>query len=381
MRIELTEEQRMIREMAREFAEKEVKPIASAIDREGRFPHETIKRMGELGLMGITIPEQYGGSGADVVSYALAMEEIARVCASHSVIMTVNNSLYCEPVLRFGSEEQRRRFLLPFASGQKLGCFALTEPQAGSDATNQQTIARRDGDSYLLHGRKIFVSNGRESNAALVFCQTDKAKRHRGISAFLVEKGTPGFLVPRVEDKLGLRASDTAEFIFEECRVPAANRLGSEGEGFKIAMAGITGGRIGIGAQAVGIAMGAYERSLAYAKERKTFGTVIAQHQMVQWMLVNMATQIEAARLLIWRAAWLKDHGEPYGVAASMAKLYASEMAMRVTTDAIQVHGGYGYIKEFEVERFFRDAKITQIYEGTSQIQKLVIARQLLEIE
>jgi len=381
MRIELTEEQRMIREMAREFAEKEVKPIASAIDREGRFPHETIKRMGELGLMGITIPEQYGGSGADVVSYALAMEEIARVCASHSVIMTVNNSLYCEPVLRFGSEEQRRRFLLPFASGQKLGCFALTEPQAGSDATNQQTIARRDGDSYLLHGRKIFVSNGRESNAALVFCQTDKAKRHRGISAFLVEKGTPGFLVPRVEDKLGLRASDTAEFIFEECRVPAANRLGSEGEGVKIAMAGITGGRIGIGAQAVGIAMGAYERSLAYAKERKTFGTVIAQHQMVQWMLVNMATQIEAARLLIWRAAWLKDHGEPYGVAASMAKLYASEMAMRVTTDAIQVHGGYGYIKEFEVERFFRDAKITQIYEGTSQIQKLVIARQLLEIE
>ncbi|HLC41587.1 MAG TPA: acyl-CoA dehydrogenase [Methylomirabilota bacterium] len=381
MRIELTEEQRMIREMAREFAEKEVKPIASAIDREGRFPHETIKRMGELGLMGITIPEQYGGSGADVVSYALAMEEIARVCASHSVIMTVNNSLYCEPVLRFGSEEQRRRFLLPFASGQKLGCFALTEPQAGSDATNQQTIARRDGDSYLLHGRKIFVSNGRESNAALVFCQTDKAKRHRGISAFLVEKGTPGFLVPRVEDKLGLRASDTAEFIFEECRVPAANRLGSEGEGFKIAMAGITGGRIGIGAQAVGIAMGAYERSLAYAKERKTFGTVIAQHQMVQWMLVNMATQIEAARLLIWRAAWLKDHGEPYGVAASMAKLYASEMAMRVTTDAIQVHGGYGYIKEFEVERFFRDAKITQIYEGTSQIQKLVIARHLFGIE
>ena len=381
MNIKLTEEQRMIREMAREFAEKEVKPIASAIDREGRFPHETIKRMGELGLMGITIPEQYGGSGADVVSYALAMEEIAKVCASHSVIMTVNNSLYGEPVFLFGSEEQRQRFLLPFASGQKLGCFALTEPEAGSDATNQQTIALRDGDSYVLNGRKVFVSNGRESNAALVFCQTDKAKGHRGISAFLVEKGTPGFLVPRVEDKLGLRASDTAELIFEECRVPAANRLGKEGEGFKIAMAGITGGRIGIGAQAVGIAMGAYERSLAYAKERKSFGTVIAQHQMVQWMLANMATQIEAARLLTWRAAWLKDHGEPYSVAASMAKLYASEMAMRVTTDAIQVHGGYGYIKEFEVERFFRDAKITQIYEGTSQIQKLVIARQLLEIE
>ena len=381
MNIELTEEQRMIREMAREFAEKEVKPIAIAIDRDGRFPHETVKRMGELGFMGITIPEQHGGSGADVLSYALAMEEIAKVCASHSVIMTVNNSLYCEPVLRFGSEEQRQRFLLPFASGQKLGCFALTEPEAGSDATNQQTLALRDGDSYVLNGRKIFVSNGRESNAVLVFCQTDKAKGHRGISAFLVEKGTPGFLVPRVEDKLGLRASDTAELIFEECRVPAANRLGIEGEGFTIAMTGITGGRIGIGAQAVGIAMGAYERSLAYAKERKSFGTVIADHQMVQWMLANMATQIEAARLLTWRAAWLKDHGEPFGVAASMAKLYASEMAMRVTTDAIQVHGGYGYLKEFQVERFFRDAKITQIYEGTSQIQKLVIARQLLGLQ
>jgi butyryl-CoA dehydrogenase len=331
--------------------------------------------------MGITIPEQSGGSGADVVSYVLAMEEIARVCASHALVMTVNNSLYCEPVLRFGSEEQRRRFLVPFASGQKLGCFALTEPEAGSDATNQQTAALRDGDSYVLHGRKIFVSNGREANAALVFCQTDKAQGHQGISAFVVEQGTPGFLVPRVEDKLGIRASDTAEFIFEECRVSAANRLGEEGEGFKVAMTAIAGGRIGIGAQAVGIAMGAYERSLAFARERKSFGTVIAQHQMVQWMLANMATQIEAARLLTWRAAWLKDHGEPYSVAASMAKLYASEMAMRVTTDAIQVHGGYGYIKEFEVERFFRDAKITQVYEGTSQIQKLVIARHLLEIE
>ena len=381
MNIELTEEQVMIREMAREFAEKEVKPIASLIDHEARFPHDTVKRMGELGLLGIAIKEEYGGSGADVISYVLAMEEIAKVCASHSVVMSVNNSLYCDPVYRFGDEEQRQRFLVPFASGQKLGCFALTEPQAGSDATNQQTLVVRNGDHYVLTGRKIFVTNGRESSAALIFCQTDREKGHRGISAFLVEKGTPGFLIPRVEEKLGLRASDTAEFVFEECHVPEANRLGKEGEGFKIAMTAITGGRIGVAAQAVGIAAGAYERSLAYARERKSFGAVIAEHQMVQWMLADMAMEIEAARLLTWRAAWLKDRGEPHTVEASMAKLHASETAMKVTTDAIQVHGGYGYLREYEVERYFRDAKITQIYEGTSQIQKLVIARHLLGLQ
>jgi alkylation response protein AidB-like acyl-CoA dehydrogenase len=377
MRIELTAEQEMIRAMARDFAESEVRPIAARIDREARFPHETVKRMGELGLMGITVPDTYGGSGADVVSYAVALAEIARVCASHAVVMSVNNSLYCEPVYKFGTEAQKQRFLAPFATGEQIGCFALTEPQAGSDATNQHTLATRDGGHYVLNGRKVFVTSGREASVALVFCQTDRESGHRGISAFLVEKGTPGFLVPKTEEKLGLRASDTAEFVFEDCRVPAANRLGEEGLGFKIAMVSLEGGRIGIAAQALGIATGAYERSVAYARERRSFGVPIGQHQMVQWMLADMATAIDAARLLILRAAWLKDAGKPFGTEASMAKLFASEMAMKVTTDAIQVHGGYGYITEYEVERHFRDAKITQIYEGTSQIQKLVIARAL----
>ena len=381
MKIELTHEQQMIQALAREFAEKEVKPVAEALDREGRFPHETVKRMAELGLMGIAIPEAYGGSGADSVAYVLAMEEVAKACASHAVIMSVNNSLYCDPVYKFGTEEQKQKFLAPFASGKKIGCFALTEPQAGSDATNQNTLAVRDGRHYVLNGRKLFVTNGREAQVALVFCQTDRSKGHRGISAFLVEKETPGFLIPKCEDKLGLRASDTAEFVFEDCRVPVENRLGEEGMGFKIAMTTLDGGRIGIAAQALGIAAGAYELSLAYAKERKAFGVPIAQHQMVQWMLADMATAIEAARLLTWRAATLKAAGKPFSTEASMAKLFASEMAMKVTTDAIQVHGGYGYIKEYQVERYFRDAKITQIYEGTSQIQKLVIARHILGLQ
>ncbi len=378
MRLELTEEQQMIQAMAREFAEGEIEPIADEIDREGRFPHETVKRMGELGLMGIAVPEAWGGSGADTVSYVVALAEVARRCASHAVVMSVNNSLYCDPVLRFGTDEQKERFLRPFASGQRIGCFALTEPQAGSDASNQHTLAVRDGDHYVLNGRKVFVTNGREASTALVFCQTDRARGHRGISAFLVDKGTPGFHVPRTEDKLGLRASDTAEFVFEDCRVPAAQRLGEEGEGFRIAMTALDGGRIGIAAQALGIAQGAYERALAYARERRSFGVPIARHQMVQWMLADMATAIEGARLLTLRAAALKDAGRPYGTAAAMAKLFASETAMKVATDAVQVHGGYGYIREYQVERAFRDAKITQIYEGTSQIQKLVIARAVL---
>ncbi len=378
MQIELSEEQQMIQALAREFAEQEVRPVAALLDAEARFPHETVKRMGELGFMGIAVPETYGGSGSDAVAYVLALEEIAKACASHAVIMSVNNSLYCDPVLKYGTDEQRKKFLAPFASGQQIGCFALTEPQAGSDATNQHTLAVRDGDGYVLNGRKVFVTNGREASVALVFAQTDPAKAHRGISAFLVEKGTRGFLVPKVEDKLGIRASDTAEFVFEECRVRTANRLGEEGMGFKIAMSTLEGGRIGIAAQALGIAAGAFHLSVAYAKERKSFGVPIGQHQMVQWMLADMATAIDAARLLIWRAAALKDAGRPYGSEASMAKLFASEMAMKVTTDAIQVHGGYGFIKEYQVERYFRDAKITQIYEGTSQIQKLVIARHVL---
>ena len=309
----------------------------------------------------------------------LALEEVAVACASHAVVMSVNNSLVCAPLVTAGTPAQHERFLAPLASGRALGCFALTEPQAGSDARNLTTLARRDGDDYVLDGRKVFVTSGRESTVALVFAQTDPVKAHRGISAFLVEKGTPGFLIPKVEDKLGLRASDTAEFVFEGCRVPVANRLGAEGEGFKLAMAALDGGRIGIAAQAVGIARAALEASVAYAKERRSFGVPIGQHQMIQWMLADMATGVDAARLLTWRAAVLKDRGKPYGTAASMAKLFASETAMRVATDAIQVHGGYGYIKDYPVERFFRDAKITQIYEGTSQIQRLVVARSLME--
>ena len=378
MRVELSDEQKAIQAVARDFAEKEVRPIAEAIDREARFPKDTVRRMGELGLMGIFIPEECGGSGGDVVAYALAVEELARVCASHAVIMSVNNSLYCEPVLKCGTPGQKRRFLAPYAAGQKLGCSSLTEPEAGSDAKKQHVQARRDGEHYVIDGRNIFVTNGREADAALVFAQTDRSQQSRGISAFLIEKGTPGFTVVKTEEKLGIRASDTAEFLFEGCRVPAAQRLGAEGEGFKVAMTAIDGGRIGIAAQALGIAVGAYELSVGYARERKSFGVPIGQHQMVQWMLADMATAIEAGRLLIQRAAVLKEAGQPFGLQAAMAKLFCAESAMKITTDAVQVHGGYGFIKEYQVERYFRDAKITQIYEGTSQIQKLVIARHLL---
>jgi butyryl-CoA dehydrogenase len=378
MHIELTDEQRMIQQVARDFAEKEVRPIAEAIDREARFPRETVRRMGELGLMGVAIPEALGGAGGDAVGYVLALEEISRACASHGAIMSVNNSLYCDPVAKFGTDEQKQRFLVPFAGGRKLGCYSLTEPEAGSDASNQHTLARREGDVYVLDGRKIFVTNGREADAALVFAQTDRTRAHHGISAFLIEKGTPGFTVVKTEDKLGIRASDTAELLFEGCRVPVSQRLGEEGQGFKIAMSALDGGRNGIAAQAVGIAVAAYEAALGYARERKSFGVPIGKHQMVQWMLADMATGIEAARLLTLRAAALKDQGQSHGAQAAMAKLFAAETAMRVTTDAVQIHGGYGFIKEYQVERHFRDAKITQIYEGTSQIQKLVIARHLL---
>jgi len=376
--LHLTDEQQMIQAMAREFAEQHIKPIAAEIDRDARFPHETVKRMGELGLLGIAIPEQWGGSGADTVCYVLALEEIARACASHAVVMSVNNSLYCEPVLKYGTDEQRHRFLTPVASGHALGCFALTEPEAGSDARNQHTLARRDGDGWVLTGRKLFISTGREASFALVFAQTDQAKAHRGITAFVVEKGTRGFSVSKTEDKLGIRASDTAELVFEECRVPDAHRLGPEGMGFKIALSTLDGGRVGIAAQAVGIAAGAYERAVAYARERKAFGVPIGEHQMVQWMLADMTTAIDGARLLTLKAATLKDAGRPFTREAAMAKLFAAEMAMKVTTDAVQIHGGYGFIKDYEVERYFRDAKITAIYEGTSQIQKLVIAREVL---
>jgi butyryl-CoA dehydrogenase len=378
MRFTLTEEQQAIQAMAREFADSQIKPIAAEIDRDARFPHETLKRMGELGLMGMLIPESWGGSAAGPVAYAVALAEIARACASHAVIMSVNNSLYGELIYKYGSDAQRERFLKPVASGHAHGCFALTEPQAGSDASNLETLARRDGDHYVITGRKRFITTGREASFALVLCQTDRDRGHHGISAFVIEKGAPGFAVDKTEDKLGIRASDTAELVFDDCRVPAANRLGEEGQGFKIALSGIDGGRIGIAAQAIGIATGAYERSVAYARERRAFGVPIGEHQMVQWMLADMAVAIDGARLLMLKAAALKEGGRPFGTTAAMAKLFASEMAMKVTTDAIQVHGGYGFIKEYEVERAFRDAKITQLYEGTSQIQKLVIAREAL---
>ena len=378
MRFDLSHEQEMIRAMAAEFAEAEVRPIAAEIDREARFPHETVKRMGALGLMGVAVPERWGGAGADTVSYVVALEAIARVCASHAVVMSVNNSLFGDPLLKYGTDAQRDRFLRPVASGHVHGCFALTEPQAGSDATNQHTLAVRDGDDYVLTGRKLFITSGREAQFALVFAQTDQTAGHHGISAFVVEKGARGFAVSKTEDKLGIRASDTAELVFDECRVPAGQRLGEEGQGFRIAMGTLDGGRIGIAAQAVGIAAGAFAKSVAYARERKSFGVVIGEHQMVQWMLADMATGIDGARLLTLRAATLKDAGEPFGTAAAMAKLFASETAMKVTTDAVQILGGYGYMREYPVERMMRDAKITQIYEGTSQIQKLVIAREVL---
>jgi butyryl-CoA dehydrogenase len=379
MRLELTDEQQMIQTMAREFAEEHVKPIASEIDRDARFPHETVKRMGELGLLGIMVPEQWGGSGADTVSYVVALEEISKACASHGVVMSVNNSLYCDPVWKYGTDQQRARFLKPVASGHALGCFALTEPEAGSDARNQRTLAVRDGDDYVITGRKMFISTGREASFGLVFAQTDAARAHRGITAFVVEKGTRGLSVSKTEDKLGIRASDTAELVFDGCRVSAAHRIGEEGQGFHIALATLDGGRIGIAAQAVGIAAGAYDRSVVYARERTAFGVPIGQHQMVQWMIADMATAIDGARLMTLKAATLKDARKPYTKEASMAKLFAAETAMKVATDAVQVHGGYGYIREAEVERYFRDAKITQIYEGTSQIQKLVIAREVLK--
>jgi butyryl-CoA dehydrogenase len=295
--------------------------------------------------------------------------------------MIVNNSLFCEPVQLFGTDEQRGRFVAPFARGERLGCFALTEPGAGSDAANQQTLAVREGDHYVVNGRKIFITTGREAAAVLLFCQTERSQGHRGIVALIVEKGTPGFSVPRIEDKLGLRASDTAELLFEDCRVPVANRLGEEGQGFRIAMATLTSSRIAIAAQAVGIAQGAFDLALAHARERRAFGVPIGQHQMIQWMLADMATVVGGARLLTLHAATLKDAGEPYVRQASMAKYFASEAAMKVAGDAVQIHGGYGYTRDYQVERFFRDAKITQLYEGTTQIQKLIIAREVLGLQ
>ncbi len=379
MHIELSEEQRQVRDLCRKFADEELKPNARAWDEHHRFPTEAIAKLGEMGLMAVAIPPEWGGAGMDNVSYALAMEEISRGCAGTSVIMSVSNSLYCDPVMKFGTDEQKKQFLTPFARGEKLGCFALTEPMSGSDAAEMRTVAVKTGDEYVINGSKNFITNGPQADAVLLFLMTDPAKRHKGISAFLVPADAKGFSRGKPDDKVGIRASGSCSLFFEDCAVPARYRLGAEGEGFRIAMATLDGGRIGIAAQALGIARAAYEEALAYAKERKAFGQPIAQFQAIQFMLADMATELDAARLLAWRAATLKDRGVRHSAESAMAKLYASEMCERVTSRAIQIHGGYGYVKEYDVERHWRDSRITQIYEGTSEIQRQVISAAVLK--
>ena len=378
MDFELTDAQRMFQETARQFADKEIVPIAEKVDQLGQFPRETIQKLGELGFMGVAVPEAYGGAGADTVSYVVALEEISRACASHGVIMSVNNSLYCGPLVKFGTEEQKRRFLTPVASGKSVGCFCLSEPGAGSDAANQQTTARREGDWYVLNGTKNFITNGAEADCAIVFATVNRALKHKGICALVVERGTPGFAVARVEKKLGIRGSSCAQIAMDNCRVPAANLLGQEGEGWKIALATLDGGRIGIAAQAVGIARAALEASLSYSKQRVQFGRPVAANQAIQFVLADMAMEIDAARLLTFNAALLKDQGLRHTKESCMAKLYASEVAMRAGIKGVQVFGGYGYMMDYPAQRFMRDAKVTEIYEGTSEVQRLVIAHDLL---
>lgn len=381
----LSEEHKMLRDAAREFAQKEVSPIASEFDESGEFPHATIKKMGTLGFMGIEVPEQYGGAGMDSLSYVLALEEICKVDASHGVIMSVNNSLYCHGILKFGTEAQKKKFITPIASGQAIGAYSLTEPQSGSDAGTMKSRATRDGDFYILNGRKSWVTSGPVADYFVVFMMTDPDKKQKGVTAFLVDGKTPGLVRGKKEPKLGIRASATSELIFEDCRVPAENRLGEEGEGFKIAMTVLDAGRIGIATQALGIAEAAYEAARQYAGQREAFGQPIGAFQGTGFKLADMKTRIEASRLLIYNAAIAKEkskeNGGRYSLEASMAKLFASETAMFVTHQAVQIHGGMGYSKELPVERYFRDAKITEIYEGTSEIQRLVISRLELGIK
>lgn len=379
MNFQLTEEQLAVKEAARDFAQSELLPGVIDRDTEARFPKEQIQKMGVLGFMGMMVDPSYGGGGMDTISYVVAMEEFSKIDASASVSMSVNNSLVCWGLEKYGTEEQKQTYLTKLATGETLGAFCLSEPEAGSDATSQQTSARLEGDYYLLNGTKNWITNGSSASIYLVIAQTDASKGHKGISAFIVEKGWDGFVVGKKEDKLGIRGSDTHSLMFTDVKVPAKNRIGAEGFGFTFAMETLNGGRIGIAAQALGIASGAYELALAYSKERKAFGKPISQHQAIQFKLADMATQIEAARLLVYKAAWLKDQGEDYAQASAMAKLYASEVAMSVTVEAVQVHGGYGYVKEYHVERLMRDAKITQIYEGTSEIQRIVISRGVLK--
>lgn len=374
MNLDLTEDQQLLQRSVREFAEAEVKPHARELDETGHFPREFFSKAAELGLTGIAVPEQYGGAGMDHVSYSIVIEEIARVCASSSVILSVQNSLYCDPILRFGTEEQKKKFLVPFARGEKIGCYALTEPQAGSNAAALSTKAVLKGDRYVINGTKAWITNGGAADAAVVYVNTHPEKGEKGITALVVEKGTPGFKVGKEEKKLGIHATACTELVFTDVEVPVENRIGNEGEGYKVALSTLDGGRIGIGAQATGIAQGAFEAALSYAQQRQAFGHPISDFQAIQFMLADMAVEIDAARLLVRKAAWKQDSGARFSMEASIAKLFASEMSTRVTHKAIQIHGGYGYSQEYPVERNYRDARITEIYEGTSEIQRLVIA-------
>lgn len=379
MKFQLTEEQKLVQQMARDFAQSEVQPRARDLDQKSEWPTDLVRRMGELGLMGVAIDEAYGGAGADNVSYALAMEEVAKACASTAVIMSVNNSLVCDPLNKFASDVQKKEFLTPLASGQKLGCFGLTEPASGSDASSMETVAEEDGDGWILNGSKNWITNGPHADTILVFAAHDRKAGHRGTTAFIVQKGTPGFTAQPRDHKLGIHAAHSCTVFFENCRVPKSQQLGEKGMGFKIAMATLDGGRIGIAAQALGIGSAALTESIAYAKERKAFGEAIANKQAIQFMLADMATELDAARLLTHRAAYLKDQGVRHSKESAMAKLYASEMATRVSHKNIQIHGGYGYSVEFDAERHYRDARITEIYEGTSEIQRIVIAARSLK--
>ena len=378
MGFELTEEQKMIRAMVRQFARDEILPTASERDRTRAFPREILSKMGELGLMGMNVPPEYSGAGVDTVSYSVALQEVAYACASTAVIMSVHNSVACGPIYLFGSPYLKETYLKRLAAGQMIGSFALTEPGAGSDPAGQRSKAVRDGNHYVLNGNKIFITTGKNSDLTVVTAYTSREKKHRGISAFVVEKGTPGFYVGKEEEKMGLLGSDTVELIFEDCRVPKENLLGREGDGFIIAMTSLDGGRIGIASQSVGLAQACLEASIHYARERVQFGRAIAQFQAIRWMIADMATQIEAARLLTFNAAAMKDRGENFSAAASMAKVFASEMANHVAYQALQIHGGYGYIRDFPVERYYRDARVFTLYEGTSEIQRKVISDSLL---
>jgi len=378
MLFQLSEEQLMIQQAARDFAQQELKPGVIERDEHQKFPAEQVKKLGELGFLGMMVSDKYEGSGLDALSYVLVMEELSKIDASASVVVSVNNSLVCYGLEAFGTEAQKEKYLKPLASGRQIGAFCLSEPEAGSDATSQQTTAEDKGDYYLLNGTKNWITNGGTASTYLVIAQTHKDLKHKGINAFIVEKGMEGFTIGPKENKLGIRGSDTHSLMFNDVKVPKENRIGEDGFGFKFAMKTLEGGRIGIAAQALGIAAGAYELALEYSKQRKTFGKPIYEHQSIAFKLADMATQIEAARLLVYKAAWLKDQGQSYTLAGSMAKLFASKVAMDVTIEAVQIHGGYGFVKEYHVERLMRDAKITQIYEGTSEIQKVVISRDIL---